>query len=204
VFHIRRRRFADFLLFGVTLAELAILFILTPTFTVIDWIYALQHTVVLLIAFTRGTPKAQDRSLPTSAAVLISYSYSYAQIIYLNWVPGDSLWPDGGLVMVTVAAGLSFASLLTLGRFFGVRPALRALVTTGPYRVIRHPMYLSYMISDIGYNLQEWNVGTIALVMTGWISLVYRIQAEERVLANDDGWPNYTALVRYRLLPRIW
>jgi protein-S-isoprenylcysteine O-methyltransferase Ste14 len=110
----------------------------------------------------------------------------------------------GGLVMVTLAAGLSFASLLTLGRFFGVRPALRALVTTGPYRVIRHPMYLSYMISDIGYNLQEWNVGTIALVMTGWISLVYRIQAEERVLANDDGWPNYTALVRYRLLPRIW
>ena len=38
-----RRRFGDFLLFGVTSVELAILFILTPTFTIVDWIYISQH-----------------------------------------------------------------------------------------------------------------------------------------------------------------
>jgi len=52
------RRFADFLLFGVTSAELALLFILTPAFTITDWIYVLQHLIVLGIALTRRPPKA--------------------------------------------------------------------------------------------------------------------------------------------------
>ena len=201
---IARRRFADFLLFGVTSAELTLLFFLTPTFTLTDWIYVLQHLIVLVIALTRRPPKAQDHSLLSSAAVCVAYVYPYAQVIYLNWVPGNPAWPEGGFVMVTLAAFLSLASLLTLGRLFGVRPALRELVTRGPYRFVRHPMYLSYIVADIGYNLQEWNFGTVALVMAGWISLIYRIHAEEQVLSQDAGWQQYTARVRYRLLPGIW
>jgi protein-S-isoprenylcysteine O-methyltransferase Ste14 len=65
-------------------------------------------------------------------------------------------------------------------------------------------MYLAYMLADFGYNLQEWNSGTVLLVLTGWVSLFYRIHAEERVLSNDPGWPTYTALVRRRLVPGIW
>jgi protein-S-isoprenylcysteine O-methyltransferase Ste14 len=103
-----------------------------------------------------------------------------------------------------LAAFLSFFSLITLGRLFGVRPALRGLATEGPYRLVRHPMYLSYMIGDIGYNLQEWNFGTALLVTTGWVSLLYRIRAEERILAQDPAWSQYAALVRYRLLPGFW
>jgi len=105
---------------------------------------------------------------------------------------------------VTLAAGLSLVSLLTMGRLFGVRPALRGLVTGGPYRFVRHPMYLSYVISDIGYNLQEWNFVTLLLVLVGWMSLVYRIRAEERMLSRHFEWPAYVTLVRYRLLPGIW
>jgi len=200
----RGRRFADLLLFGVTSVELAILFILTPTFTVTDWIYVSQHLIVLGIALTRPSPKAQDRSLLSSGAVVVAYGYSYAQVIYLNWIPGDPIWPEGGLVLVTIAAFLSFASLLTLGRRFGVRPALRGLITRGPYRFVRHPMYLAYIIGDIGYNLQETNLGTLLLVMAGWVSLFYRIRAEERILSQDSGWAKYVALVRYRLVPGIW
>jgi protein-S-isoprenylcysteine O-methyltransferase Ste14 len=198
------RQFADFLLFGVTLTELAILLILTPTFTITDWIYVLQHMLVLGIALTRRPPKAEDRSLLSSAAVVIAYGYSYAQVIYLGWTPGDPAWPAGGLVMVTLAAALSLASLLTLGRLFGVRPALRSLATGGPYRIVRHPMYLAYMVGDIGYNLQEWNFGTVLLMIGGWVSLLYRIHAEERILCRDAGWPKYVALVRYRLVPGLW
>jgi protein-S-isoprenylcysteine O-methyltransferase Ste14 len=198
------RRFADFVLFGVTSTELLILFILTPTFTLTDWIYVLQHIMVLGIALTRPAPKAQDRSLVSSAAVVVAYSYSYGQVIYLNWVPGNPAWPAAGLVMVTLAAGLSLASLLTLGRLFGIRPALRGLATGGPYRIVRHPMYLSYMVGDIGYNLQEWNSGTVLLMLAGWTSLLYRIHAEERILSQHPEWPNYVALVRYRLIPGLW
>ena len=198
------RRFADLLLFGVTSAELALLFDLTPTFTITDWIYVSQHLLVLAIALTRRPPVALDRSLPTSAAVIVAYAYPYAQVLYLRWVPGDPAWPAGGFVLVTVAAVLSLLSLLTLGRWFGIRPALRGLAMEGPYRLVRHPMYLAYVLADIGYNLQEWNSGTALLVVSGWVSLLYRIHAEERVLSRHESWPVYIARVRYRLIPGLW
>ena len=142
-----RRRFADLLLFCVTLTELVILFRLTPTFGVADWIYVLQHLMVLAIALARPRPQVRDYSMPTSIAVAVSYAYPYAQVIYLRWSPGEEAWPAGGLALVTLAAGLSFLSLLAIRRRFGVRPALRGLATSGPYRFVRHPMYLSYILT---------------------------------------------------------
>jgi len=204
VFQIFGRRLGDFVLFGVTAVELTILLYLTPTFTSVDWIYVSQHLLVLGIALTRRPPEVQDLSLPSNAAVVVSYAYPYAQVLYLRWVPGEPAWPAAGLVLVTLAACLSLASLLSLGRQFGVFPALRGLVTKGPYRFVRHPMYLAYVIADIGYNLQEWNSGTALMVIAGWASLLYRIQAEERVLSNDAGWSAYAATVRHRLFPGLW
>jgi protein-S-isoprenylcysteine O-methyltransferase Ste14 len=204
VARISRRRFADFLLFGVTSTEFAILVVQTPTFTLVDWIYVSQHLLVLAIALVRRAPAARDYSIPTSIAVAVSYAYPYAQVVLLGWVPGQPASPAAGLVLVTIAAFLSLASLLSLEKSFGIRPALRRLVTRGPYRVVRHPMYLSYVLGDIGYNLQEWNVGTVLLVLAGWASLLYRIRAEERVLSGDPGWRSYADRVRYRLIPGLW
>ena len=201
---ISRRRLGDSFLFGVTSAELVLLFFLTPSFTITDWVYVSQHVLVLGIALTRRPPEVQDHSLPSSTAVVVAYAYPYAQVAYLRWVPGDPTWPEAGLVLVTFAAFLSFASLLSLGRWFGVWPALRGLATRGPYRLVRHPMYLAYVLADIGCNLQEWNFGTALLVVAGWASLFYRIRAEERILSQDSGWSNYVALVRHRLFPGLW
>ena len=201
---ISRRRLGDLLLFGVTSAELVLLFFLTSTFRTADWIYVVQHLLVLGIALTRLPPLVQDRSLFSSISVVVAYAYPYAQVAYLRWVPGNPTWPEGGLVLVTLAAFLSFASLIILGRLFGVWPALRGLETRGPYRFVRHPVYLAYVIADIGYNLQEWNFGTVLLVMAGWGSLFYRIRAEELILSQDAGWSNYIALVRRRLIPGLW
>jgi protein-S-isoprenylcysteine O-methyltransferase Ste14 len=105
---------------------------------------------------------------------------------------------------VILSAVLGFISLLVLGRLFGIRPALRGIVTHGPYAVVRHPVYLAYMIGDIGYNLQEWNFYTLLLMIVGWGSLVYRIRVEERMLSRDMRWPAYLVSVRYRLIPGLW
>jgi len=199
-----KRRFADLLLFCVTAIELVILFVLTPTFTITDWIYVLQHLIVLGIALTRRYAKVRDYSVASSVAVGVAYAYPYAQVIYLRWSPGYVASPAAGLTLVTLAAALSLVSLLTMGRLFGVRPALRGLVTSGPYRFVRHPMYLSYVLADIGYNLQEWNFLTLLLVLVGWAAPVYRIYAQERILSQHNGWPGYAASVRYRLFPGLW
>ena len=181
-----------------------ILFLLTPTFGIADWIYVSQHVLVLGIALRRPNPAVRDYSIGTSIAVIVTYAYPYAQVICLRASPGDAAWPEGGLVLITFAAGLSLVTLLTLGRWFGVRPALRGLATRGPYRFVRHPMYLSYILADIGYNLEEWNFVTLLLVLAGWAALIYRIHAEERVLSQHSRWRSYAVSVRSRLFPRLW
>jgi len=199
-----RRRFGDLFLFAFTLVELALLNFLTSTFSIADWIYVSGHLLVLGIAITRPPPEVQDLSWSSSIAVVVSYAYPYAQVVYLRSVPGTPAWPRVGLVLVMLGACLSFASLLSLGRWFGVWPAFRGLAMRGPYRLLRHPMYLAYVLADIGYNLYEYNFGTVLLVIAGWASLFYRIRAEERILSQDAGWSSYVALVRYRLLPGLW
>jgi protein-S-isoprenylcysteine O-methyltransferase Ste14 len=201
---ISRRRFGDLFLFAFTSVELVLLIFLTPTFAITDWIYVSGHLLVLGIALTRPPPEVQDLSWPSSLAVVVAYAYPYAQVVYLRWAPGNPAWPGAGLVLVMLGACLSFASLLSLGRWFGVWPAFRGLATRGPYRLVRHPMYLSYMLADIGYGLNEYNFGTVLLVIAGWASLFYRIRVEERVLSQHAGWSSYIALVRYRLLPGLW
>ena len=201
---LKGRRPADFLLFGVTAVELTILCVLTPSFTFTDWIYVCSNLLVLALALARRPAREQDRSLVAGAAVIVSYAYTYAQVAVLRWMPGQPAWPAGGLVLVIGGACLSLASLISLGRFFGVRPALRGVATRGPYRLVRHPLYLAYVFADIGYNLQEWNLVTLMLVVAGWASMIYRIGAEERLLSHDANWANYAARVRYRLLPGIW
>ena len=198
------RRAADLVLFTVTAAELVLLVRLSAGFGLVDAIYVLQHLLVLGIALTRRPPSALDRSWPSALAVIVAFAYPYAQVIWLHGTAGEPAWPAAGLALVTGSAGLNLASLLALGTGFGYRPALRDLARAGPYAAVRHPMYLAYLIGDVGYNLEEWNIGTLAIVATGWSALVWRIGAEERLLARDPGWQTYTAAVRWRLIPFVW
>jgi len=201
---ILQRRFADLLLFCVTAAALIVLFLLTPTFGIVGWLYVLQHSIVLGMALTRSEPLITDYSVRSNIAVGVAYLCPYAQVICLYCWPGEVAWPEAGLVLVTLAAIFSVVCLLTLGKRFGVRPVLRGLVTRGPFRLVRHALYLSYVIAAIGFNLQVWNLATLLLVLLGWASMVYRIRAEERVLSRDPMWPDYVALVQYRLVPGVW
>ena len=198
------RRLADLLLFCVTATALVVLFLLTPVLGVVGWLYVLQHLLVLVFALTRSEPLMKDCSPLSNIAVTVAYVCPYVQVIALYQWPGTAVWHEGGVLLVTIAAVFSVVCLLTLGKRFGVRPALRGLETRGPYRLVRHPLYLSYVIAAIGFNLQASNLATVVLVFIGWASMVYRIVAEERVLSQDPGWPAYVAVIRYRLVPGVW
>lgn len=98
-----------------------------------------------------------------------------------------------------------FASKLALGRSFGLLPAQRGLVTNGPYRVVRHPIYLGYLVGHIGFLLANASWQNFAVVLLLYVAQVLRMQREEAVLASaSEGYRCYQQRVRWRLLPFVY
>jgi protein-S-isoprenylcysteine O-methyltransferase Ste14 len=81
----------------------------------------------------------------------------------------------------------------------------QSVVSTGPYRYVRHPMYASMFLFLPGSALLlgSWWGHLLCAVLLGL--LVWRIPLEERMLENGlTGYEEYERKVRYRLIPRVW
>jgi protein-S-isoprenylcysteine O-methyltransferase Ste14 len=79
------------------------------------------------------------------------------------------------------------------------------VITTGPYALVRHPMYVGALILVFGIPpaLGSWWGLFIALAMIPFLML--RIGDEERMLRDElEGYKAYTRRVRYRLIPGLW
>lgn len=109
-----------------------------------------------------------------------------------------------GWTLQCIGLGAQVLSKLALFRNFGIAPALRSVTATGPYRLVRHPMYAAYMIGQAGFLYafpSAWNAGVLAL----WaVAQVLRIQAEERLLRTSPDYVAYAAKVRWRLIPGVY
>ncbi len=107
-------------------------------------------------------------------------------------------------VLVLVGNGFAVLILIRLGRSFSILPESRKLVTTGPYKVVRHPLYLAEAVATLGAMitfLSPWVLVLVAVQMT--LQLV-RISYEERVLRQT--FPEYAKYARhtFRLIPGVY
>ena len=99
---------------------------------------------------------------------------------------------------------LQLYAKLILRRSFGVVAANRGIKASGPYRLVRHPMYAGYTLTQIGFLLSGpalWNFVIYGLTL---FIACRRIIAEERVLGEDDAYKSLVEKVRYRLLPGVF
>lgn len=118
--------------------------------------------------------------------------------------PSDGVLESYGIGLQIVGLTWVIVSFATLGRSFGVVAANRGLKTAGPYRLVRHPIYLGHNITLAGFllaNLWWWNAFVFATVL---IFQILRIQAEERVLRATSEYDTYARRVRWRLLPGVY
>jgi protein-S-isoprenylcysteine O-methyltransferase Ste14 len=79
------------------------------------------------------------------------------------------------------------------------------VIASGPYSLVRHPMYLTVLLM---YGFSPLALGSVwAMIVVAILPavLIARIVNEEKVLLRDlDGYAGYCRAVRYRLIPGIW
>lgn len=112
----------------------------------------------------------------------------------------------GGVILAGLGLLLLWRSHSALGKNF--RPTLEVapdqeLVTTGPYRYVRHPLYLAFllMLTSTGFLSSNWFIGVVGVLLIASITVV-RIPAEEALLSQrfGEGYREYRQRTR-ALLP---
>lgn len=129
----------------------------------------------------------------------LDHRFSWTRVPVVISLLGDGL----------VALGLYLNLLVFKENSFGGSTvetvADQKVISTGPYALVRHPMYLGVLVMMIGVPLalaSLWGLAILAGILPG---LVWRILDEEKLLVQQlPGYAEYMQKVRFRLLPYLW
>lgn len=134
---------------------------------------------------------------------LLGMGLGYALFLLPRAQP-HAVWDGIASVFLLWGNVMCLVSVSTLGRSLSIMPEARKLVTAGIYRRIRHPLYLSEFIADIGVFMQFRSIGAL-LILAGVVFFqIQRIRWEEQILARAfDDYEPYRQR-SWRLVPGVY
>jgi protein-S-isoprenylcysteine O-methyltransferase Ste14 len=160
-------------------------------------LYLMNGLLILL----RPEPKSAARGLLPRAMAFVG-SYMPWMISFLpktDFMLATMLSP----IFVISGIALALVSLLHLRTAFSLVPQARSVVSSGPYRWLRHPLYVSEEIAVIGVLLQHLSPIAVLIVIVHIAAQIGRIRYEEELLSRT--FPSYLLRsARWRVFPLAW
>jgi protein-S-isoprenylcysteine O-methyltransferase Ste14 len=163
---------------------------------------ASYYMLLALLIMTRPPAKAKaDGPLPRIAAFV--GTYLPWTIIFLGKT--DQALPNVvSTACLLIGIIMMLVTIRHLGSSFSLVPQVRSVVQTGPYRWIKHPLYLSEEIAIVGVVLQHLTTMAVVVMILHIAVQVWRIFYEEDLLRRTC--PEYSSYEasRWRLIPYVW
>lgn len=178
-----------------------------------DWpflmILTARVSVVIFLAvlaalhLSRLRPIGKHTSWIPKVTALLGAFLTYALLLLPRAAP-DPLWNSLSTLLLLLGSMASVLVALNLGRSLSVMPEARRLVTTGPYRRIRHPLYLTEEIAVLGFFLQFRSWPAALLLLVHFYFQIRRMDSEETILART--FPDYADYKQRssRLVPGVY
>lgn len=166
-------------------------------------LYAVLRMIVALAFAFFTAQRSEPRRRSREPAAFIACAVAMLAVVPVAG-PGSGTPSTLLLAGDAVAVGGSlwiFASVLALGRCFGVLPEARGLVTRGPYRLVRHPVYLGEIAALAGLTIAAPALSHLAILAVFVLAQSVRMGLEEKALI--EAFPEYAAYAARtsRLLP---
>lgn len=157
--------------------------------------WPLRFVVALLLVAMLLRAAARDRGRPAA--------FSGRMLLFL---PSPLL---GWVAAAIVVIGICFAiwARLTLGKNWSPRPSKKEqheLVTNGPYRFVRHPIYTGMLLAMFGSALTG-SLFAIFIFLLASVVFLSRVPREERIMLDlfPNEYPSYQSRTK-RLVPLVW
>jgi protein-S-isoprenylcysteine O-methyltransferase Ste14 len=189
------------------------------------WVYLLIFTVASLLTTIdlikndpellqrrmRGGPLAENR--PTQRVIMWMISPAYIALLVVPALAHRFRWFKVPLFVVVVGDLLVAIGFYFIFRVYRENTYTSAtielaenqkVIDTGPYAIVRHPMYVGGLLYLLGTPLALGSYWGLIPFVVVFAMLIWRIVDEEQVLQNLEGYEEYKQRARFRLLPRIW
>jgi protein-S-isoprenylcysteine O-methyltransferase Ste14 len=160
-----------------------------------------SEMLVVVLTVMRRSAATVDRSMRARLLTALSM-LAPALLQPAHVLPLVPEW----LTVAASIAGLTIviAGKVTLGRSFGLMPANRGVVSSGVYRIVRHPIYLGYLVTHIAFLAATPSAWNIAALFAADAALLARAVCEEKTLTRDERYRTYQQAVRWRVLPGVF
>jgi len=186
-----------------------IIFTITSLLTTI---YLIRNDPELLKRRMRGGPTAEKRA--TQRVIMFLTSLAFIGLLVVPALDRRFGWSTVPLSVfiagdVLVAIGFYFIFLVYRENTYTSATievaANQKVIQSGPYTLVRHPMYASALLYLLGTPLalgSYWGLLPFVAVIP---LLIWRLIDEEKLLTKElEGYRKYQQQVRYRLVPRVW
>src|ERR1700723_4232211 len=175
-------------------------------------LYLMKKDPQLLARRMSGGPAAEK--LPAQKIIMSLTSLGFIGLLVVPALDRRFAWsqmPPWAALAGDVLVGLGFLGVFYVFRensFSSATIELAAdqrVISTGPYAVVRHPMYAAALVMLLGIPIalgSWWGVLVFVAILP---ALLWRLFDEEKFLAkNLPGYRDYQSRVRYRLIPWLW
>jgi protein-S-isoprenylcysteine O-methyltransferase Ste14 len=171
------------------------------THSLVGGVFLVEQAWFVIAFLVRRPPSAVARD-PRSW--LLAFGGTFTGVLFRPAAAHPHWGVAAGLGLQLAGLAVCVMSLFALGRSFGFVAADRGLVTWGPYAVVRHPVYASYLLIQSGYVLQSISLRNFLVMVLASGCNVGRALMEERLLTGSPPYWAYQRRVRWRLVPGLW
>jgi protein-S-isoprenylcysteine O-methyltransferase Ste14 len=158
-----------------------------------------EALVVILTCFRRRAQVVDRRAIARIVTVA-----SMASPLLMRPVAGVGVISETIAVLIgAVGLTIVIGGKISLGYSFGLLPANRGVMDRGLYRIVRHPIYLGYLITHLPFIAAHPSGWNLFVLLIGDTALVIRAFYEEQTLSIDPKYRRYRDHVKWRLLPGV-